>query len=52
MYKLINPIKPFGANTAEISECDESTYNWLIETGKCEVENFELVEIKTKKTNK
>ena len=52
MYKLIEPIKPFGTNSSEITECDEATYNWLVETGKCPIENFKLIEVLTNKKTK
>lgn len=54
MYKLINPITPFGFNTQPIETCDEDMKIWLVETNKCEEENFELIESETttKKKNK
>jgi hypothetical protein len=50
MYKLINPINPFGSNCQPIIECDEATKQWLIETEKSVEENFEKI-TKAKKNN-
>lgn len=50
MYELINPINPFGINCQPITEADEATKEWLIESGKCSEDNFKAIdEPKTKK---
>ncbi len=43
MYKLINPINPFGSNCEPITQCDQDTKDWLIETSKAVEEDFELI---------
>lgn len=48
MYKLIKPINPFGSNCEPITECDEPTKEWLIETAKAVEEDFEVIKEKTK----
>lgn len=52
MYKLINPINPFGIGCAPMQEVDEATKEWLIETGKCIEEDFESEEKETKNKSK
>ena len=44
MYKLINPINPFGNGCTPLTEVDEATKEWLIETEKCSEEDFESSE--------
>lgn len=44
IYKLINPINPFGQGCAAITECDDATKEWLIATEKTTEDNFEIVE--------
>ena len=41
MFKLINPINPFGAGCSPLTEVDAETKAWLIETEKASEEDFE-----------
>lgn len=41
MFKLITPINPFGAGCSPLTEVDAETKAWLIETEKCQEEDFE-----------
>ena len=52
MYKLIKPINPFGVGCTPITEADEATKEWLIETGKAVESDFEPAENSNKKEKK
>jgi hypothetical protein len=52
MYKLIEPIYPFGANCEPFTVVTEDQKQWLIETGRANEESFETETEKHKKQSK